>query len=820
MATAGGGLSSQANVAGSNSSAPARARFPGRPWTSRSRLRTEKRPQRGRLGSEDGDTVTGGPRPIDIGQALNEDPSLLRLLGVTEKHRRQRDAGFYSSASEEEEDFTGFGTEFLPLLSVHYSSGTSPLPSSLLNQEKPPPAPDLALKQKPGTELKLEGNGGKVAKRGQGARQKEGRYTEGAWTTVKLGAQKMASGSGVKSAGRQATATTRRARGSAKADHASSSGRKRSRDKPAKEPRGSSSTSSTKQGKLVCTLTVVKSRRKACRGKEAGNDSKQETKPQVSTNRRRGHAVLDSSQKAAQSPKPVKGKQRRRSRGASSVAGAEAGSEAGAEAGAVAGAGAGDEPSGLPRGPAQPRRRRRNVPYFGKRRKSLIGKKRKPGSVTTSPTDPVKRRARRRSVFYTLEPTVPLKQEDQGQAVEREGGVQPVIAHLASPVVSARSSRVIKLPRRFLDEEELPRARGKGKSQGKQESDIDEDMCWSPELKSEGEQRTPKTSSKMNPGSSHLSVYEKLKNLTSKLSRKNRDPGGTPEDGADSNQTTVKRRRRRRSKLTMEELGSPGVVRKLAVLISGASAAGTVSAKAWEEGEYNAESVKREDGGVTVDQGDLSQRVHLSNKRMLHLVKRAKVQLIKIDQQKLLKSSQVVCNDLAGGRRRRRRRRVKGANHDGTTQEQPVGGPRIKHVCRAAAVALGQPRAMVPDDIPRLSALPLHEREGICPSPAAEDVAYLSDQDSVASQEHKSLWVRKFKKRLSAEREFGPGGRSTRCGRCKGCHFKKDCGTCINCLDKPKFGGPNTKRQCCVYRKCERIKNRAFKRTVTPYRGK
>lgn len=53
-------------------------------------------------------------------------------------------------------------------------------------------------------------------------------------------------------------------------------------------------------------------------------------------------------------------------------------------------------------------------------------------------------------------------------------------------------------------------------------------------------------------------------------------------------------------------------------------------------------------------------------------------------------------------------------------QEQPLGGPRIKHVCRAAAVALGQPRAMVPDDIPRLSALPLHEREGITFSPAAE----------------------------------------------------------------------------------------------------
>lgn len=49
-------------------------------------------------------------------------------------------------------------------------------------------------------------------------------------------------------------------------------------------------------------------------------------------------------------------------------------------------------------------------------------------------------------------------------------------------------------------------------------------------------------------------------------------------------------------------------------------------------------------------------------------------------------------------------------------QEVRRAGPRIKHVCRAAAVALGQPRATVPDDIPRLSALPLHERSGISPS--------------------------------------------------------------------------------------------------------
>lgn len=56
-------------------------------------------------------------------------------------------------------------------------------------------------------------------------------------------------------------------------------------------------------------------------------------------------------------------------------------------------------------------------------------------------------------------------------------------------------------------------------------------------------------------------------------------------------------------------------------------------------------------------------------------------------------------------------------------QQQLLTGPRIKHVCRAAAVALGQPRAIVPDDIPRLSALPMHEREGIAPSPTAEGMS-------------------------------------------------------------------------------------------------
>uniref|UniRef100_A0AAR2LIK6 [histone H3]-lysine(4) N-methyltransferase n=1 Tax=Pygocentrus nattereri TaxID=42514 RepID=A0AAR2LIK6_PYGNA len=203
--------------------------------------------------------------------------------------------------------------------------------------------------------------------------------------------------------------------------------------------------------------------------------------------------------------------------------------------------------------------------------------------------------------------------------------------------------------------------------------------------------------------------------------------------------------------------------------------------------------VQRQDAGdsqVSVEQVSPIQRLNLSgaNKRMLHLLKRAKVQLIKIDQQKQLKSCQVSLLSSAvrgeDGAIRGIPRRRKGGH--------PIGGPRIKHVCRAAAVALGQPRAMVPDDIPRLSALPLHEREGIAPSPNTEGSC--SDPESTGSAEQKPV---------SSRRSFGL--RQKRCFRCKGCCREEDCGRCVFCLDKPKYGGPNKKRQSCIYKKCARI---------------
>ena len=44
----------------------------------------------------------------------------------------------------------------------------------------------------------------------------------------------------------------------------------------------------------------------------------------------------------------------------------------------------------------------------------------------------------------------------------------------------------------------------------------------------------------------------------------------------------------------------------------------------------------------------------------------------------------------------------------------------------------------------------------------------------------------------------------TRCKECDPC-LAQDCGECVNCLDKPKFGGPNKKKQTCVKRKCVQL---------------
>ena len=51
-----------------------------------------------------------------------------------------------------------------------------------------------------------------------------------------------------------------------------------------------------------------------------------------------------------------------------------------------------------------------------------------------------------------------------------------------------------------------------------------------------------------------------------------------------------------------------------------------------------------------------------------------------------------------------------------------------------------------------------------------------------------------------------------RCGTCDGCRQVQDCGMCVLCKDKPKFGGRGKRKQCCKLKVCNFIANK----TVPP----
>ena len=54
---------------------------------------------------------------------------------------------------------------------------------------------------------------------------------------------------------------------------------------------------------------------------------------------------------------------------------------------------------------------------------------------------------------------------------------------------------------------------------------------------------------------------------------------------------------------------------------------------------------------------------------------------------------------------------------------------------------------------------------------------------------------------ISEEHAVSHRSRGRRCGTCAGC-TGADCGKCVNCKDKRKFGGPNKRKQACERKAC------------------
>lgn len=250
---------------------------------------------------------------------------------------------------------------------------------------------------------------------------------------------------------------------------------------------------------------------------------------------------------------------------------------------------------------AAPKKTRRR-----KGRRALFGRQPKTHKRDATNNHP-KGQTRMKRVYYTYvaEPNVPSEQQSENVApVVAEPSLFCELAEQSSnspaATPSGRASRVIKVPKRFLDEEIIPFPKGSLstwlKSQVKDEEkpgpsghepDQNSDYLSAP---SEGDLVAKRLSPKQ-AGPSHVEIYKNLKRLTLKLAeKKRRQPdmqGSQPDDGNGLGAAHTKRRRR--STLTMEELDSPGVVRKLAVVLN---ANATPPAPAAPEEEIESKSKK------------------------------------------------------------------------------------------------------------------------------------------------------------------------------------------------------------------------------------
>ncbi|XP_063797869.1 histone-lysine N-methyltransferase 2A [Pseudophryne corroboree] len=187
---------------------------------------------------------------------------------------------------------------------------------------------------------------------------------------------------------------------------------------------------------------------------------------------------------------------------------------------------------------------------------------------------------------------------------------------------------------------------------------------------------------------------------------------------------------------------------------------------------------------------DQANKFPVSEKHVASLLRTAKCQLQNIEKNKLRKQGD----------------QPKAQGQESDSSETSVRGPRIKHVCRRAAVALGRKRAVFPDDMPTLSALPWEEREKVLSSMGNDDKSSIAGSEDADPPAPPLKPIKQItRNKTPQEPPVKKGRRSRRCGQCPGCQVPEDCGICTNCLDKPKFGGRNIKKQCCKMRKCQNL---------------
>ncbi|XP_059366363.1 uncharacterized protein LOC132104853 [Carassius carassius] len=570
MAAAGGGLLASAAVATINTSATVRCRFPGRPWTSRSLLKTEKRSHVVRVRTED----EKGPRPVDVRATLREDPSLSRLLGLAEKHRRQREAGFCTSGSDEEGDFTGFKVD--GQCSLH--SGQS-LSSSLLKLASSQVKLVNLVKGKRFSRTDQKSAMPKMVVK-MAAKKVTKKVTERVQKpSVDKGAQLKQGSSSKRNCRvlrnqREGTCVS-----SKTGNYVNMEGAFGEAEITRKTKKCSSSAVDrrTRQGKLVWTLTLVKGKERASRVKDQRASTEY-----AKTHRNKTKGMTGSDQAGAVSSKPM-AKQRR---GRKSDTNEEPLSSLGGDAGVSF------SDSSSQKKPFV--RQQRLLQQDSQGQTPSMQRKRQQLALQTDST-------------HALQPME--GQEQTLGEIERSssGGQAKQPKHSTRPIVSARSSRVIKVPKRFMDDErmsalpergspkkpalnEIPMVLGKpsvelqrldsgSKLKTAQESPIlnNEEKCVSEKVQSQGVKPILSSSrlsggprgrgGRLGQSMDRCKVYWKLKKLTACLAKRRMQRIAS----ASSMLTEVcaegetHDEERRKSDLKLQDMCSPGVVPKVAI---------------------------------------------------------------------------------------------------------------------------------------------------------------------------------------------------------------------------------------------------------------